>query len=351
MTQPKHVLVIKTSSMGDVIHTLPALTDAAAAIAGIRFDWVVEEAFAEIPTWHPAVERVIPVAIRRWRKSLFKTWRSGEWRQFKEHIGANHYDAVIDAQGLLKSALLTRKASGPSFGLNKDSAREPIASRFYQFPQAVAWDQHAVERVRQLFAQSLGYPLEQTSGRFLLNQALFPKGQVQNTPYVVFIHGTTWASKHWPESHWLALAKKVNQAGFHVVLPWGNECEKARAERIAGAGEAVTVLPRLSLAKVAGVISEARAVVAVDTGLGHLTAALETPAVSLYGPTSPARVGAYGHNQRHLTLAECPKADTENPSVFTPMTPNIVWQSLRALLTELHEVTTGSCDEKGKILE
>lgn len=332
MTQPKHVLVIKTSSMGDVIHTLPALTDAAAAIAGIRFDWVVEEAFVEIPAWHPAVERVIPVAIRRWRKSLLKTWYSGEWQQFKEHIGAHHYDAVIDAQGLLKSALLARKANGPTFGLNKDSAREPIASRFYQFPKAIAWEQHAVERVRQLFAQSLGYPLKQTSGQFLLNKGGFPKGLVKNTPYVVFIHSTTWVNKHWPENYWLELAKRVNQAGFYVVLPWASEHEKARAERIGEAGENVVVLPRLSLTELAGVISEAQAAVAVDTGLGHLAAALETPAVSLYGPTSPLRVGAYGRHQKHLTLNECPNAESASLGIFAPMTAKIVWQSLSTLL-------------------
>lgn len=334
MTQPKHVLVVKTSSMGDVIHTLPALTDAAAAIAGIRFDWVVEENFAEIPTWHPAVDLVIPVAVRRWRKSLIQTWKSGEWQQFKQRIRSRHYDAVIDAQGLLKSAFLAGKARGLRFGLDKHSAREPFASRFYQFPQSVPWEQHAVERVRQLFAKSLAYVLPETPGQFLLNKDRFPKGLVHEKPYVVFIHGTTWATKHWPENYWCELAQKVNQAGFHVVLPWGNSNEQARAERIASASSQATVLPRLSLAEVAGVICEAQAAVAVDTGLGHLTAALETPAVSLYGPTSPLKVGAYGMGQKHLTLEQCPAGDfpKTDPEIFAPMTPDIVWQSLSTQL-------------------
>src|SRR5690606_25930092 len=132
------VLLIKTSSLGDVIHALPALTDAARAIPGIKFDWVVEEGFAEIPSWHPAVDKVIPVAIRRWRKSLWKTITSGEWKRFKQSVRANKYDLVIDAQGLLKSAWLTRYVKAPVAGLDKTSAREPMAARFYDRKLAVA---------------------------------------------------------------------------------------------------------------------------------------------------------------------------------------------------------------------
>ncbi len=334
MTQPKHVLVVKTSSMGDVIHTLPALTDAASALTGIRFDWVVEERFSEIPAWHPAVDQVIPVAVRRWRKSLIQTWKSGEWQQFKKTIGASNYDAVIDAQGLLKSGFLSSKAKGPRFGLDKHSAREPIASYFYHFPQSVAWEQHAVERVRQLFAKSLAYALPRAPGQFLLNKDKFPKRLVNEKPYVIFIHGTTWLTKHWPESYWCELSQKVNQAGFHVVLPWGNDNEKARAECIASASRQATVLPKLSLADIAGVICEAQAAVAVDTGLGHLAAALGTPAVSLYGPTSPLKVGAYGSGQKHLTLEQCPAADFPKTDleIFAPMTPDVVWQVLDSQL-------------------
>ncbi|HIQ53746.1 MAG TPA: lipopolysaccharide heptosyltransferase I, partial [Pseudomonas pachastrellae] len=144
------VLLIKTSSLGDVIHTLPALTDAARAIPGIRFDWVVEEGFAEIPSWHPAVDAVIPVAIRRWRKKPLQAVRSGEWGNFKRRLRETQYDLVIDAQGLLKSAWLTRYARAEVVGLDKSSAREPLAARFYQRRLAVAWGQHAVERTRQL---------------------------------------------------------------------------------------------------------------------------------------------------------------------------------------------------------
>ncbi|WP_252178053.1 lipopolysaccharide heptosyltransferase I [Endozoicomonas sp. 4G] len=330
------VLIVKTTSMGDVIHTLPALTDAAAAIPDIQFDWVVEEGFAEIPRWHPAVDKVIPVAVRRWRKSILNTVRSGEWHRFRKDLKARKYDAVIDAQGLLKSALITRMAKGPNFGLDKNSAREPVAAKLYDFPKTVNWEQHAVERVRQLFAKSLNYPLPEQPGQFLLDQSRFDDDLIKNKSYVVFIHGTTWPTKHWPETYWCQLAQKVQAAGMHIVIPWGSEKEKERANCIAKSSDHIEVLPRLGLGGIAGVIANAKAAVAVDTGLGHLTAALETPAVSLYGPTRPERVGAYGSAQIHLTVDQCPKSQLPkaDPEIFTPMTPDYVWPYLEKLLQE-----------------
>jgi heptosyltransferase-1 len=292
------VLLIKTSSLGDVIHSLPALSDAAAAIPGIRFDWVVEEGFAEIPAWHPAVAQVIPVAIRRWRKHLWQTLRNGEWRRFKARLREQRYDLVIDAQGLLKSAWLTRYARGPVAGLDRDSAREPLASRFYDRVYSVPREQHAVERTRQLFAQALGYRVPEGMGNYGLQRSLLT--DEGGLPYLVFLHGTTWPSKHWPEAQWRLLAEQMSALGWSIRLPWGNEAEKARAERIAEGLEQTVVLPRLSLAGVARVIAGARACVAVDTGLGHLAAAMDVPCISLYGPTLPGRVGAYGRGQRHL---------------------------------------------------
>ena len=292
------VLLIKTSSLGDVIHTLPALTDAARAIPGIQFDWVVEEGFAEIPAWHPAVAQVIPVAIRRWRKHPWQTFKSGEWRRFKARLRETKYDLVIDAQGLLKSAWLTRYVQAPVVGLDRDSAREPLASRFYDKTYCVPKNQHALERVRQLFALALGYPLPQGIGDYGLDRASMADAALP--PYLLFLHGTTWASKHWPEHEWRALAEHMNSQGWAVRLPWGNDIEKARAERIASGLEHAAVLPKLNLAGVAKVIAGARACVAVDTGLGHLAAALDVPTISLYGPTLPGKVGAYGRGQIHL---------------------------------------------------
>jgi len=325
------VLLIKTSSLGDVVHTLPALTDAQRAIPGIQFDWVVEEGFAEIPAWHPAVAQVIPVAIRRCRKNLWQTLRSGEWRRFKARLRETRYDLVIDAQGLLKSAWLTRYVKAPVAGLDRDSARESLASRFYDRRYAVPRDQHALERVRQLFAQALGYELPQGIGDYGLDRAqLATPGE---EPYLLFLHGTTWPSKHWPEAYWRELAERMSAFGWAIRLPWGNAEEKARAERIAEGIAGASVLPRLNLGGVAKVVAGARACVAVDTGLGHLAAALDVPSISLYGPTLPGRVGAYGRSQVHLCASgpDAGKGDRVKPC-FDDLLPERVASELKALL-------------------
>ncbi|MFJ3521872.1 lipopolysaccharide heptosyltransferase I [Pseudomonas sp. NPDC090203] len=346
------VLLIKTSSLGDVIHTLPALTDAARAIPGIQFDWVVEEGFAEIPTWHPAVAGVVPVAIRRWRKNLWQTFKNGQWRQFKQRLRDTRYDLVIDAQGLLKSAWLTRYVKAPIAGLDKDSAREPLAARFYDRTYAVARGQHAVERTRQLFAQALGYQVPQGVGDYGLDRSRLLDAE-RAAPFVLFLHGTTWATKHWPELYWRQLAERMIAQGLEVRLPWGNPVEKARAERIAQGLDKAQVLPKLNLAGVAKVLASAQGCVAVDTGLGHLAAAMDVPTLSLYGPTNPGLSGAYGKSQVHLAgdypaCAPClqkkctyrPDAsdqrrfDTERewPLCFTRLSPERVATELVALL-------------------
>lgn len=325
------VLLIKTSSLGDVIHTLPALTDAQRAMPGIQFDWVVEEGFAEIPAWHPAVVQVIPVAIRRWRRHLLQTLRSGEWRRFKARLRETRYDLVIDAQGLLKSAWLTRYVSAPVAGLDRESAREPLASRFYDRRYAIARDQHALERVRQLFAQVLGYTVPETMADYGLDRNQLATSGDQ--PYLLFLHGTTWPSKHWPEGNWRELAERMSEFGWSIRLPWGNADEKARAERIAENLSSVSVLPKLNLGGIAKVVAGARACVAVDTGLGHLAAALDVPSISLYGPTLPGRVGAYGRSQVHLCASgpNAGKGDRHKPC-FDDLPAERVASELKALL-------------------
>ncbi|WP_299181350.1 lipopolysaccharide heptosyltransferase RfaC [uncultured Neptuniibacter sp.] len=327
------VLVVKTSSMGDVIHTLPALTDAMNAHPEIRFDWVVEEGFQEIPEWHPAVDQVIPVAIRRWRKNIIKTLRSGEWSAYKKQLTLNHYDAVIDAQGLLKSALLvTRLASGSSYGLDKHSAKEPFSAHFYDHPIGVAKQQHAVERVRQLFAQALKYPLPETRGDFAI-RSHFLNPSEDASPYLVFQHSTTRFDKHWPEAYWSSLIEKAGAAGWQIKLPWGNPKERERAERLAAQHNFVEILPKLSIAEVASVLVNARACVSVDTGLSHLAAALDTPNFILFGPTDPGLVGGYGKDQTCLKSSDYPEIQAQiEPVVFAALTPEIVWNELTNFL-------------------
>ncbi|MDR3490607.1 MAG: lipopolysaccharide heptosyltransferase I [Gammaproteobacteria bacterium] len=341
------ILIIKTSSMGDIIHTLPALTDAVNAIPDITFDWVVEEKFAEIPSWHDAVEHVIPVAWRRWRRKLWSPETLKQWQTFRKNLDINEYDKIIDAQGLIKSAIFTWLANGPGSGFDWRSARESAASLVYQHVYPVPKDLHAVTRVRTLFSLALGYDLPNSVPEYGIDKTRFLSAYEEKQDYIVFLHGTTWPTKHWPEEYWIGLAKLANAAGLLVKLPWGSQAEHERARRIASCVHA-ELLPQLDLMELAEVLAGAKAVVAVDTGLGHLAAALDVPSVSLYGPTNPGLTGALGKSQVHLTATfpcspclskKCTfAADPQHPpfSVFPPcfstLNPSIVWDALMGLL-------------------
>lgn len=285
--------------MGDVIHTLPALTDAQNAIPNIQFDWVIEENFAEIPRWHTAVNQIIPIAIRRWRKSLFSSQTWNEWQAFKRQLQVTQYDAVIDAQGLLKSAFfVTRLARGGKYGYNSKSAREGLSSCFYDKTFDISYNQHAVERIRKLFAKALNYPLPTSMGNYGLSKTITPQPMCK--PYFVAIHSTTREDKHWPEAYWLELFQHLTDQGIEIHLPWGNGTEKARAERLAQSSSLIKVLPKLSLTELLQELSGAKTVISVDTGLSHLSAALDKPNIILYGATDPKLIGAYGKNQIYL---------------------------------------------------
>ncbi|RJT23866.1 lipopolysaccharide heptosyltransferase RfaC [Buttiauxella izardii] len=312
------VLIVKTSSMGDVLHTLPALTDAMHAIPGIRFDWVVEEGFAQIPSWHPAVNKVLPVAIRRWRKNWFSAPVKAEREAFYKTLRVEQYDAVIDAQGLIKSAaLVTRKARGIKHGMDWSSAREPLASLFYNKRHHIAKQQHAVERTRELFAKSLNYQNPEKQGDYAIAGHFPTNSESGAEEYVVFLHATTRDEKHWPESHWRDLIQLMHKTGLRIKLPWGANHEHERAIRLSEGFDNVEVLPRLTLEQVARELAGAKAIVSVDTGLSHLTAALARPNITLYGPTDPGLIGGYGKNQHEIrgagkSMANITAAETFN---------------------------------------
>lgn len=292
------VLLIKTSSLGDVFHTLPAIEDAWRQVPDLTIDWVVEEGFSDIPTWHPAVNHVIPVAWRRWRKHVLCKQHRREMSAFRQVIQRVDYDMVLDAQGLIKSALFTRMANGPKVGLSRDSCREPMAARFYQTRIPVPMGDHAIHRLRTLFSLALGYEIPSTFS-YGVQKDRWASPDITE-PYQLFLHGTTWDTKLWPEAYWRELTEKVTSNNESVVLPWGNDEERQRAERIAEGIEGARVLPKLSLNELTAWLAHARAIVGVDTGLSHVAAALEVPAVAIYGATDSVLTGALGPNMHVL---------------------------------------------------
>jgi heptosyltransferase-1 len=303
------VLLVKTSSLGDLVHLLPALTEAAAQHPDLRFDWLVEEAFAEIPAWHPAVARVIPVSLRSWRREPVAVWRDGRWRRFVERLRGQDYELVVDAQGLLKSAVLASRARGRRAGPDFTSAREPLAALAYGRRLAVPPELHAITRMRRLLGLALGHvpdpdhwPGYGLDARLASLRAEHGSGDDR----VLLLHGTSWANKHWPEPHWIDLARRLRARGLVPTLPWGSETERTRAERIATAADG-EMLPRGDLAALFRHIDLARGLVGVDSGLVHLAAATDTPGVALYGPTDPARTGVVGGRITSLA-AELPCA-------------------------------------------
>ncbi len=275
------IALIKTSSMGDVIHNLPVASDILEHYPNASIDWVVEENFAAIPSMHPGVRSVIPVAVRRWRKSPLCRKTGEEFRQFREKLREKKYDLIIDTQGLLKSAIIARIAAGTRCGYDRQSAREPIASFFYDKAFHVEKDLHAVTRNRLLAAASLGYRPESP-----LDYGI--KMDVEKESHAILLHATSRDEKLWAESNWIELGKRL---GMKCFLPWGSEKEKERSLRIASGIPDSVVPERLSLDQAARLIAGAAVVFGVDTGLSHLAAALSVPVIGIYCATDPGLTG------------------------------------------------------------
>ncbi len=286
------VLLVKTSSMGDVIHNLPIVADIRARHPGATLHWLVEESFADIPRLHPGVDRVITVALRRWRRRLFApgTWR--ELRAFRHSLRATAYDVILDTQGLIKSALLARLATGVHVGCCADCAREPLAARLYDRCHSVDARAHAVVRYRALAAAAFGLPPQQPLD-YGLPRPPKPPAFAPGAPYAVLLSATSREEKLWPEPNWIALGQALCARGVNLMLPWGNGAEYERARRIADALPQAIVAPRMRLAEAAALLAHARLVVGVDTGLAHLATAVGTPTVGLYLASDPARNGLY----------------------------------------------------------
>ena len=282
------ILFIKTSSLGDVIHHMPALTDARKALPEAHFAWAVEEAFAPLVRLHPAVNEVIAVAWRRWRKSFIAPATLNEIAGSLHAIRAQRYDAIVDSQGLLRTAVLARFARGRRHGYDVSSIREPLASLFYDVRHRVSYDRHAVERNRMLTGLALGFT-PRGAPEFGLDRARFA---ASGERYAVLLHATARPEKEWPEANWIALGRTLGD--LDLLLPWGSEAERARSERIAAALPRARVPQRGPLDAVTREIAGAQFVVGVDTGLMHLAAALGVPLVAIFAGSKPGLTGPVG---------------------------------------------------------
>jgi len=285
------ILLIKTSSLGDVVHNLPVVSDLVAALPGVTIDWVVEEAFAAIPRLHSGVSRVLPVAQRRWRRSPWQAQVRRELRQFLRELRAGAYDFVIDTQGLFKSAWIARAARGVRHGLDRTSSREPLGW-FYDHVHHVPWGQHAVERNRQLAALALGRAVSGTAQYGIRVDGPMPAG-FDGRPHAVLLHATSAANKLWPETDWIELGAALAARDLVCVLPWGTPAERERSERLASRIPRAVVPERLDIGALAPLLARASVVVGTDTGLAHLAGALGAPTLGVYCATDPAATGLH----------------------------------------------------------
>jgi heptosyltransferase-1 len=335
------VLIIKTSSLGDIVHTFPAVTDAAIRIPNFNCDWVVEENFAALPTLHSAINTVITIALRRWKRSMLTTLINGEVLTFVNQLRNTNYDLVVDAQGLYKSAILTILARGISAGFDYYSARESWVSYSYHHKINVPIQLHAITRLRYLFAQAFNYQMPTDAPNFGL-MTIYP---TITKPYLIFIPATTWFSKHYPLTHWVELINLANNTGYTVFIAWYTEIERNQAMEMITQAQAGELLINQGIKVMASWLSGATGVISVDTGLAHLAVALNTPTVILYGPTSKELTGAIGSQHINLQGIEpcipcrqrtCKITTLSQPLCLANLSPKLVWAAMNELIKNVN---------------
>jgi heptosyltransferase-1 len=285
------ILFVKTSSLGDVIHHMPALTEARRHRPGDRFGWVVEEAFAPLVRMHPAVNSVIPTASRRWRRRMLQPATLREAGASLWALRKLRYDEIIDTQGLMRSAAIARMVRGRRHGYDSASIRERAASLLYHVRHSVDRNMHAVSRNRLLTGLALGYTPEGPPDYGLDRAAI--AGETRE-PYAVFLHATARPGKEWPQENWIALGTALRTHNMPLLLPWWSETEHERARAIAASMPNAVVPKRQPVDSIARLVAGASFVVGVDTGLLHLAAALRVPLVGIFLGSEPALTGPVG---------------------------------------------------------
>ncbi len=333
------VLIVKLSSLGDVVHAMPAVQDLRSAVAGVQVDWVVERAFAPLVTRCDGVGRVIACNLRHWRKAPLAASTRKAWVAFKAELQAEAYDAVIDLQGLSKSALVSWLARTSESGFRYGLANQTEGSSFEAPARWVADvaielepHVHAVQRSRLLCAAAFKYALP-SSMRFGLvagTQAVLPlpeahQGFAVNSfaprkPVVALVHGTSRADKQWPLAHWVALGQRLNHSGFGVALAHGTVAEKATSEAIAAQLQDAWVWPTMGLDVLTDTMARCAGVVGVDSGLSHIAVALGLPHVQIYNFDTAWRTGPQGARQLSVYATPSPEVDA-------------VWQAWESLDT------------------
>ncbi len=344
------ILVVRLSSLGDILHFFPAISDLHSHLPEAQIHWLVEPAFAEVAGWHFAVDKVITVPLR----SNKKTW----WKipvmllRLRRQLLAENYSIVLDAQGLIKSAILARLAGNTVYGFATGSARESLAARFYTKRAVIQQGIHIIDKNRQLVSKTFNTDISQPADfglkKFREQQLLAGmQGKLQRINgrlSIVLLHGTTWNSKYWPEASWEELIDLLSQQGWNCLLPWGNEEERQRAYRLqAIGGESVQVLPKLTLTEMMRLTLHARAFVSVESGIGHIAAALNIAGIMLHGPTDPSYSGVLGKSCRHITSGifcspcfkrNCPRINSsdEIPPCQQTIQPIEVYRQCLAML-------------------
>ena len=318
------VLIIKLTSMGDLMHALPALTDAAKQIPNINFDWVVDENFSEVPLWHPKVKSVITTNHRSWKKNIFSTSLINELRSIKFTLNNTNYDAVIDMQNNLKSAAVSFLVKDSVHGLDKDSAREYPSHLAYKYKYGISKDDHAISRQRQLLALSLNYKFDAQDIDYGIQNDKFEKPNLElPNKFLFLVHNASWPTKMWSISRWQEMIKLINHEGYMAILPSGSMEEFERAQEIASISTDALAIPAQSLNRTAYIIENASGCICSDTGLAHLSALLGKPSVTLYSVTDKKLIGTRGKNQTHIIASD---------SKMDSITPQRAWKELKLLI-------------------